>query len=89
VGHHRRQVGLGTGREKEPRLHPEALGANVLQSVDGGVVPEHVVTDDGVRHGAAHARAGLRNGVASEVNFVQQDSSSFSRGWNADLGKSK
>jgi hypothetical protein len=68
--HHRGEVRLRAGGKEEPRLHAEALGGDLVQAIDGGIVAEDVVADLGLGHGAAHGLGGLGDGVAAQVDQV-------------------
>src|SRR6185295_20095131 len=66
--HHGGEVRLRARGKEETRLHAEALGADLLQPVDGGVVAEDVVADFRARHRLAHRGGGTGDGVAAKVD---------------------
>ena len=83
--HQRSEVGLRTGGKEQRRLEPEHLCSARLQRIDRRVVAEDIVADLGRRHGGAHARRGLGDGVAAQVDEHARSRSGCparSRGWS-------
>ena len=55
-------------RDEERRLHPQELGRALFQPVDGRILAVDVVADLGLRHGLAHLRGRLGDGVGAQVD---------------------
>ena len=64
----RNLVAHGSAGNKQRRLAAEDLGRDRFQAIDGRVVTVHIVTNFGLKHGAAHLRRGLGNRVATQVD---------------------
>ena len=70
VRHLAHQVAHRAAGHEQAGLLAEQLGGALLERDDGRVVPEHVVADLGIGHGAAHLGGGVRDGVGAQVDEV-------------------
>ncbi len=61
-------IGHRPRRDEEGRRLSDALGERLLQRPHGRVLPVVVVSYDGGRHGAAHVRCRLGDGVTPQVD---------------------
>ena len=61
-------VAHGAGGDEDGGFPGEDLGGARFEVVDGWVFGVDVVADLGVRHGLAHGRGGLGEGVAAEID---------------------
>ena len=67
---HGNEICLGTGRAPECSLETKIVCYALLQRDDGRVFAVHVIADFSLKHGLAHARAGLGHGVTAQVDDV-------------------
>ena len=63
-------VGHRPRRHEHRRLLTEQFRCVPFQLLHGGVVAQHIVSDDGVGHGLPHCGVGLGDCVASQVDFA-------------------
>ena len=78
VRHVRDEVAHGAACHVEGSGLAGQLGRALLQGDDGGVVTEDIIADLGCGHGHAHGRAGLGDGVGTEVDEVGHGPASIS-----------
>ena len=71
VRHQGRQIALRPGREEQRARKPEALGNDRLQAIDGRIVSVHVIAHFGSGHRRSHARGGLRDRVAAQIDSMR------------------
>ena len=69
VGKNGREIALRSRGEEDRNLLADHVGEALLDPPDGWIAPKNIVADFGIGHGPAHARVGLGNGVASEVDL--------------------
>ncbi|MCY1538198.1 hypothetical protein D9M68_737260 [compost metagenome] len=68
MGHQAKQVAHGAGRHEQRSGETQALRQIALQAVDRRVFAIHVIAQFSAQHGLAHARRGLGDGVAAQVD---------------------
>lgn len=61
-------IGHGPGGQEQSGLCAENASGFLLEGSNGWIIPKHVVTDGGIRHGEAHGFGGLSDGIASQVD---------------------
>ena len=69
--HQGRQIALRAGREEQRARKPEALGNDCLQAIDGRIISVHIIAHFGSGHGRSHARGGLGDGVAAQIDSMR------------------
>ena len=68
VRHERTQIALRAAGHEQGRLKSQVRRDALLQPVDGGIVPEHIVAHFRAQHGLAHGRGRAGDRVASQVD---------------------
>ena len=68
VSHLGDEVAHRAARHEQAGFLAEELRGPFLEGVDGRVVTEHVISDLGLGHRAAHGRRRVRDGVAAQVD---------------------
>ena len=68
IGQQATQIALRARGHEQGRLKAQHLGNFVLKFIHAGIVTEHVVAHQSLRHGFTHARCWTRNGIAAQID---------------------
>ncbi len=74
------QVPHGAGSDQQCRSLAGPVRRQRFEAVDGGVFPEHIVSNLGRCHGLPHGRGGAGDGVRSQIDALHGWSDPLVRG---------